>query len=86
MFTGEPVHLGRDAWKEFIETRRGFVRTSVSGKTTILVECSETNALGGATRDGRKSIDAREKGVPTMSETGFYDAIESGVRLRRRQQ
>ena len=82
VFTGEPVHLGRDAWKEFIETRRGFVRTSVSKKTTLLVECSETNALGGPTREGRKSIDARKKGVPSMSETGFYDAIESGVRLR----
>ena len=82
VFTGEPVHLGRDAWKEFIETRGGFIRGSVSGRTTLLVECSETNALGGATRDGRKSKDARKKGVPKISETGFYDAIESGVRLR----
>ena len=85
VFTGEPVHLGRDAWKEFIETRRGVIRTSVSGKTTILVECSETNAQGRPTRGGRKSTDAREKGVVIMSETEFYDAIESGVRLRGRQ-
>ena len=84
VFTGEPVHLGRDAWKEFIETRRGFVRGSVSKKTTLLVECSETNALGRPTSEGRKSIDAREKGVDIMSETEFYDAIESGVGLRRR--
>ncbi len=84
VFTGEPVHLGRDAWSEFIKTRRGAVRTSVSGKTTLLVECSETNAQGRPTRDGRKSKDARKKGVPKMSETEFYDAIESGVRLRRR--
>ena len=72
-------------WEAFVERYGGVIRKSVSKKTTILVECSETNALGRPTRVGRKSIDAREKfpRVIIMSETGFYDAIESGVRLRR---
>ena len=67
-----------------MERHGGVIRKSVSKKTTLLVECSETNAQGRPTRGGRKSTEAREKGVPIMSETEFYDAIESGVRLRRR--
>ena len=54
----------------------GVIRKSVSKKTTLLVECSETNALGRPTRDGRKSIDAREK-FPRAS---FQRASSSGRR------
>ena len=86
VFTGEPVHLPRDDWKQLVKSHGGVVRNTVTGATTILVEGAERNAQGRPTKSGRKSTDARDKfkGVIVLSETEFYDAVDDDCLPSRR--
>lgn len=84
VFTGEPVHLPRDDWKRLVAAHGGVTRDSVTAKTTLLVEGAERNAQGRPTKSGRKSTDARGKGVAVLSETEFYDAVDGDCLPSRR--
>ena len=63
-------------------------RRSVSKKTTLLVECSETNALGRPTQRRPKVAGRAREGRPRVSETGLARVsdlrCESGVGAVRR--
>ena len=100
VFTGEPVHLGKTVGGLRGAARRCHPEIGFKN-TTLLVECSETNAPGRPTREAEKSKDrgqrsccpnparARSSGTTSKRNGGLSPLArrrrEGGVRRRRRE-
>ena len=80
VLSGEFEVISRDKLEDFIKSKRGIVRGSVSGKTNYLIVGYKLED-GRDVTQGRKYTEAKTRGIPIMTEKEFEQFIKDRTGL-----